>query len=96
MIQKSVQNFVYFIYYPYLYNMKDNKKYCVWTLINSEGKFIKTSFKKKGRSWIIDNVQWVDNRVHASYHNYASMTNTIEEIKALGYDVNGVSVVDPH
>ncbi len=74
--------------------MKDNKKYCVWTLINSEGKFINLSYKKKGRSWIIDAIQWVDKP--CSYHNYLTMSNTIEEIKALGYDVNGVSVVDPH
>jgi|Laugrespbdmm15sd_2_1035082.scaffolds.fasta_scaffold05862_2 hypothetical protein len=76
--------------------MKDNKRYCVWTLVNSEGKFINTSMKKKGRSWVIDTVEWVDDRVYASFHNYANMTNTIEELKTLGYDVDGVSVVDPH
>ncbi len=76
--------------------MKDNKRYCVWTLINSEGKFINLSYKKKGRSWVIDTIQWVDNRFNASFHNYSYMSNKIEEIKALGYDVNGVSVVDPH
>ena len=64
--------------------------------MNSEGKFINTTMKKKGRSWVIDTIQWVDNRVHASFHNHSYMSNAIEEIKALGYDVNGVSVVDPH
>jgi hypothetical protein len=76
--------------------MKDNKRYCVWTLMNSEGKFINTTMKKKGRSWVIDTIQWVDNQFNASFHNHSCMSNTIEEIKALGYDVNGVSVVDPH
>ena len=52
--------------------------------------------KKKGRLWVIDTVEWVDDRVYASFHNYANMTNTIEELKTLGYDVDGVSVVDPH
>jgi poly(3-hydroxyalkanoate) synthetase len=77
--------------------MKDNRKYCVWTLVNSEGKFISWTSKKKGRSWVIDTVQWIDyNQVKVGFHNYAYMTNKIEELKALGYDVNGVSVVDPH
>ncbi len=73
--------------------MKDNKRYCVWTLMNSEGKFINLSYKKKGRSWIIDTIQWVDKP--SSYHNYSTMSNTIEEIKTLGYNVDGVSVVEP-
>jgi hypothetical protein len=76
--------------------MKDNRKYCVWTLVNSEGKFFSMTMKKKGRSWIIDTVQWVDNFRYASFHNYAYMTNTIEELKTLGHNVDGVSVVDPH
>ena len=76
--------------------MKDNRKYCVWTLVNSEGKFFNMTMKKKGRSWVIDTVQWVDNQFHASYHNYAYMTNKIEELKTLGHNVDGVSVVDPH
>ena len=76
--------------------MKDNRKYCVWTLVNSEGKFISCTYKKKGRSWVIDTVQWVDDRVRASFHNYAGMTRFIEELKTLGYNVDGVSIVDPH
>ena len=76
--------------------MKDNRKYCVWTLVNSEGKFFNTTMKKKGRSWVIDTVQWVDDRVRASFHNYAGMTRFIEELKTLGYNVDGVSIVDPH
>ena len=74
--------------------MKDNKKYCVWTLTNSEGKFINIDFKKKGRSWVINTIQWVDKP--CSFHNYLNMTNTIQEIKALGYNVDGVSVVEPN
>jgi hypothetical protein len=74
--------------------MRDNKKYCVWTLKNSDGKFISPTFKKKGRSWIIDTVQWVDKP--CSYHNYLNMSNTIEELKSLGHNVDGVSVVNPH
>ena len=75
----------------------DNRKYCVWTLVNSEGKFISCTYKKKGRSWVIDTVQWIDyDQVKVGFHNYANMTNTIEELKTLGHNVDGVSVVDPH
>ena len=77
--------------------MKDNRKYCVWTLVNSEGKFISCTYKKKGRSWVIDTVQWIDyDQVKVGFHNYANMTNKIEELKTLGHNVDGVSVVDPH
>jgi hypothetical protein len=73
--------------------MRDNKKYCVWTLINSEGKFINPSYKKKGRSWVINTIQWVDKP--CSYNNYSYMSNAIEEIKTLGHKVDGVSIVNP-
>lgn len=76
--------------------MKDNRKYCVWTLVNSEGKFFDMTMKKKGRSWVIDTVQWVDSQLGASFHNYSYMSNKIEELKTLGHNVDGISVVNPH